>query len=395
MNNIRSGEWSNTEIQDLINALFGAICGDYPGAVTIRHSYSTFQQLSQVDREEEARNLTNSNDAVQQVAATSTVQPVTVISAIPPVAVPSTIQQTTTGSADTGSGVPKKRTLKRLFESTLRVTGLSRQRDRNEPESPIPTAERGKDKGKNKGRPSEEASGGPQAAFTQKPKVAIPSASTDTIENRFMGSPQRAAMSSPVLSNFTTPTIVSNSPTKRKASHLFKEPINPIPSTRLLPLISPSSPTFSQRTQEPARGVSPSSRQNQSPIRRIARLPSISTSSLPSSSVQHTVSPNIYNRNTSTTSLNASSPYRENIRTASSLLIKHLSRPPPSLRPHEWHGVEVRLQALARLERIWGRKGAGGSSSTELGTITGLGGGEERERRLFCETVRDGYVLCA
>ena len=70
----------------------------------------------------------------------------------------------------------------------------------------------------------------------------------------------------------------------------------------------------------------------------------------------------------------------------------------------ELEEIELRLRALARLERVggaavptlvgfphsgsvvtgFGRLGAGGASSI----------GEDRERRLFSEALKDGYVLC-
>ena len=62
--------------------------------------------------------------------------------------------------------------------------------------------------------------------------------------------------------------------------------------------------------------------------------------------------------------------------------------------------MEARTRALARLERIWGQSGNGGAcSSTNASTAallssSGLTSGEEGERRLFCEALRDGYVLC-
>ena len=67
------------------------------------------------------------------------------------------------------------------------------------------------------------------------------------------------------------------------------------------------------------------------------------------------------------------------------------------LDPKDWEEVEVRLRALARLERIWGRSGAIASSSQV--NVAGLGNGvasgsEEKERRLFGEALRDGFVLC-
>ena len=79
------------------------------------------------------------------------------------------------------------------------------------------------------------------------------------------------------------------------------------------------------------------------------------------------------------------------------------------LDPKDWEEVEARLRALARLERIWGRSGAlgsgAGAGSTSQVNVVGLGlgggsgggvasGGEEKERRLFAEALRDGYVLC-
>ncbi len=57
------------------------------------------------------------------------------------------------------------------------------------------------------------------------------------------------------------------------------------------------------------------------------------------------------------------------------------------------------MRALSRLERIWGKSGANGSSSN-LSNVGGLSSsglnasGEERERRLFTEALRDGFVLC-
>lgn len=56
------------------------------------------------------------------------------------------------------------------------------------------------------------------------------------------------------------------------------------------------------------------------------------------------------------------------------------------------------MRALVRLERIWGKIG-GGTSSSQLNILAGMspGGpsaGEERERRLFGDALRDGFVLC-
>lgn len=93
------------------------------------------------------------------------------------------------------------------------------------------------------------------------------------------------------------------------------------------------------------------------------------------------------------------------MRVATSLLCKEMLRPGQStgLRIRESEEVEVRMRALARLERVWGKSGASANGSvTKLGaTESGIVGGtavstsgEERERRLFSEALRDGYVLC-
>jgi hypothetical protein len=72
----------------------------------------------------------------------------------------------------------------------------------------------------------------------------------------------------------------------------------------------------------------------------------------------------------------------------------------------ELEEIELRLRALARLERIWRRGGgtnATGVSNTSGSMVTGFGVlsaggvssmGEDRERRLFSEALKDGYVLC-
>ncbi|GAW00435.1 cell division control protein [Lentinula edodes] len=107
--------------------------------------------------------------------------------------------------------------------------------------------------------------------------------------------------------------------------------------------------------------------------------------------------------NISTTSLSGPSnpEHRELIRTATGLLCKETTRPPLTQTESgkkDWEGVEVRMRSLARLERIWGKSGVQASSSNV--NVNGLSSsglsasGEERERRLFTEALRDGFVLC-
>lgn len=106
--------------------------------------------------------------------------------------------------------------------------------------------------------------------------------------------------------------------------------------------------------------------------------------------------------NLSTTSLiSPSTPeQREVIRAATSLLCKELRKAPPHLArsdaQKEWAEVEVRLQPLIRLERVWGKSGGASASSSQggVGSIALSSAGEERERKLFCEALRDGVVLC-
>lgn len=93
---------------------------------------------------------------------------------------------------------------------------------------------------------------------------------------------------------------------------------------------------------------------------------------------------------------------REVIRAATSLLCKELRKAPAHLArsdaQKEWAEVEVRMQPLIRLERVWGKSGGGGASSSQVaggvGSMVLSSAGEERERKLFCEALRDGVVLC-
>lgn len=97
--------------------------------------------------------------------------------------------------------------------------------------------------------------------------------------------------------------------------------------------------------------------------------------------------------------------HREAVRLATSELCREMLRPGQStgLGVRESDQVEVRMRALARLERMWVKSGASANGSvSQLGAPgSRVGGstatstaGEERERRLFTEALRDGYVLC-
>ena len=95
---------------------------------------------------------------------------------------------------------------------------------------------------------------------------------------------------------------------------------------------------------------------------------------------------------------------REAVRVATAILCKEMLCPGRNtgLGIRESEGVEARMRALARLELMRGKSGASANGSatqvgaTGTGIISGSASsvGEERERRLFTEALRDGYVLC-
>ncbi|OCH87395.1 hypothetical protein OBBRIDRAFT_160313 [Obba rivulosa] len=232
-------------------------------------------------------------------------------------------------------------------------------------------------------------------------------------------STRRAAASAshlPLGSPPASPTTPRpNSPLRARSSSrtAVHRPL-PSASSSHLPSSSTSSgqsgrrPSLDQRSsldqQRPTLTPSPSTSRAASPIATPSRPRAISPT-------QRNFSPSYsQNRflNTSTTSLGTSpsSPeFREQIRAASAFLCKEMLKPPSqlsknSLSTKEWEDVEVRLRALARLERVWGKSGSAMGSTSQLSSVGGLSssglsaGGEERERRLFCEALRDGYVLC-
>ncbi|KAI6041286.1 hypothetical protein EDC04DRAFT_2893262 [Pisolithus marmoratus] len=116
-----------------------------------------------------------------------------------------------------------------------------------------------------------------------------------------------------------------------------------------------------------------------------------------------------HGRNLNMSSVSLISPstpeQRELIRLAMSVLCKELRKPPPHLsradRQKEWAEVEVRMQPLIRMERVWGKSGRITGANASQVTFTGLSSasvvsnaGEERERKLFCDALRDGVILC-
>jgi hypothetical protein len=93
----------------------------------------------------------------------------------------------------------------------------------------------------------------------------------------------------------------------------------------------------------------------------------------------------------------------EAMRTATSVLCKEMLQPGQStdLGIRELEEIEMRMRALARLERRWEESGdsTSGSSTQLSASEIGMGAsagtaGEERERKVFTQALRDGYVLC-
>ena len=115
-----------------------------------------------------------------------------------------------------------------------------------------------------------------------------------------------------------------------------------------------------------------------------------------SSPVQHSYSQNRHLNISSGSLVQPTSNHHELLRTAASLICKETLKSPSKMEAgkRDWGEVEVRTRALARLERIWTKSGVCSPTAT-LSSSSGLSAsGEERERKLFCEALRDGYVLC-
>ena len=262
----------------------------------------------------------------------------------------------------------------------------------------------------------------------------LTSPSTPTLLTTVRRNPQSPESPTKVREHFSPPDTPTPASHRRQLSILSSQRNT---SSTHLPGSSPTTPT-----PTPIRPRSPSRTRNVTPISR--GLTCISTSNLPSShagrspisrnsSDQHrrsdaspqpqaisppsfrprvtssgSYAPNGRHLNMSTTSLCPSSTpeQREIIRSAISILCKELARPPPHISRaerggREWEEVEVRMSALFRSQRMWGKGGGkAANSSAQLIASSGQDSGgmsssvEEREKRLFFEALRDGYVLC-
>ncbi|KAK0488943.1 STE/STE11/cdc15 protein kinase [Armillaria novae-zelandiae] len=197
--------------------------------------------------------------------------------------------------------------------------------------------------------------------------------------------PSQRGLTSSSTSHLPTTQITGSSPTPRRPSVDSRRPS--IDSPRRPSIDSPRRP--STGSPNLSREESPS------PIRPRPVSPS-----------QRTYSQNRHFNisSASLTSPSSDPAFRELIRSATTLLCKEVNKPPvhatrTEVGARDWEEVEVRMRALSRLERIWGKSGANGSSSnlSNVGALSSSGlsaSGEERERRLFTEALRDGFVLC-
>ncbi|KAJ7224296.1 STE/STE11/cdc15 protein kinase [Mycena pura] len=286
-----------------------------------------------------------------------------------------------------------------------------------------------------KSNPLSSTTSAPSSPQTPRRPIREPSPSPPDTPTPMSGSRGNISRSPTSASPPDTPTPMSGSrgnlgrSSANATNPLFKSaPLSPSPVPRGTSPIRPRSPS-SRRVVTPLRGLSSASTSHlplsssSSPvppsptgIRRTSidsprldspRRPSFRNESPSPSPVRlrdRTPSQRsaYTNRqlNVSTTSLSGPSnpEQRDLIRTATSLLCKEIVKPPvhvPRTGLKDWEEVEVRIRALARLERIWGRSGVGSSSNLNLNTSSGISvGGEERERRLFTEALRDGFVLC-
>ncbi|EIW58780.1 Pkinase-domain-containing protein [Trametes versicolor FP-101664 SS1] len=202
-------------------------------------------------------------------------------------------------------------------------------------------------------------------------------------------SPTTPRATSPTLarSSSRTPTTHRNIPSAASTSHL---PLNSASPSNRRPSLDSARPNIPP-SPSPSRAASPVT-----PARTRAVSPT-----------QRNYSPSygqnrLYNASTTSLAAPANPEHRELIRSATAFLCREMLKPPAQfgksgLEPKDWEEVEVRLRALARVERIWTRSGAVASSSQVNVSALGNGvasGSEEKERRLFGEALRDGYVLC-
>ncbi|KAL0575977.1 Protein kinase of the Mitotic Exit Network, partial [Marasmius crinis-equi] len=261
---------------------------------------------------------------------------------------------------------------------------------------------------------------------TKSNPINIPSASTSQLDLQSPPeTPRRRTREESPPSPPETPTPIGRGQYGRRSSNTASSPpASPTPaSPQNGSPIRARSPSTSRRVVSPSHRGLVSSSTSHLPNHTPSSSPTFDSPRRPSFSREQTPSPVLavrprptspnqrsysHNRhfNVSTTSLGAPSnpEHRELIRTATSMLCKEIVKPPTNMGRtaaviKDWEEVEVRTRALVRLERIWGKSGISSSSNVNVNVLplssTGLSvGGEERERKLFTEALRDGFVLC-
>ncbi|KAF8906291.1 hypothetical protein CPB84DRAFT_1770452 [Gymnopilus junonius] len=187
--------------------------------------------------------------------------------------------------------------------------------------------------------------------------------------------------------------------TSASTSHLPLSSASPNPSTRRTSLDAPRRPSVDGTPRRSSRdgplplATSPTQRsyaQNRHfNISSGSLVPSNATPVAPSATSKPNTSPSKILKNPDATP-------RDLIRAATSLICKEAQKPPPHM---YWEEVEVRTKNLVRLERSWSNATAtGGLSSARRSSIdvstSGVAASEDRERKVFCESLKDGYVLC-
>jgi hypothetical protein len=262
-------------------------------------------------------------------------------------------------------------------------TDTPRQRDRFEvPESPSPPSRR---LGNTRGSAS-------ASYLPLSPSPTLPSSPTRAKSPTSRQGPTIPSIGEKVRRpSIDSPSHRRPSVEGRRSSLSTSRPSSPPPQIRPR-VVTPHSPSRTASPTQPARGDYTNNRNF-----------NLSTASL-SSSVPANLS------NTGNCGSTVNPEHRDLLRQATSILCKELLKPPghntTGLGVIELEEIESRLRALARLERVWGKSGGANAnmvSDASRGAITGFGGlgaggvssmGEDRERRLFSEALKDGYVLC-
>lgn len=215
-------------------------------------------------------------------------------------------------------------------------------------------------------------------------------------------SPSRAAASSSNISLVGPPSPGPQTPTRGLSPVRARSPTTRtrlVSPSRLSPTPGCSSPTQRKPFLESRRtSLDPPRRTSYDGISTRTESPASFRGESPLPAPRRAVSPmqqpyaqNRYFK------VSGTSEHRELIRNATSMLCREMARPPPHLTKTEngmrdWEEVERRVGGLKRLERVWTKSGAIGLGSPS-GTILNAAG-EDRERNLFAEALKDGYVLC-